>query len=170
MSRQPILQLAHSTDGPHSINGENDNGAHLDDKLDEIGPEDGPHARAGRIRHGDYEADPDRDYFSGNVESEKADVAKAERDREDLDHCLGDPAQDYEVDRNGEVERAEAAQHRCRPAAVTDLRKLDVGHDVGAPPQTGEEKYGQHPAPQHVPAEPVSGDCVLGDATSYDQR
>ena len=91
MSCKTVLQLAHPTNGPHCINGENDDGAHLDDELNEIGPEHGPHTSAGRVRNGDHEADPDGDYFSGNIKSEKSNVVKPQRDREDLDHRLGDP-------------------------------------------------------------------------------
>ncbi len=160
MRRQARLQLVHSAYSPHRVHGENYHRAHLDDELDEIGPEHGPHPGACRIRNGDDEADPDRNDFSGNIASENADVAEAQRDREDLDHRLGHPAQDYEVDRDGEVERPKPAQHGGGPAAVTDLRKLDVGHDVRSPPQAGEEEYREHSAHQHVPPEPVSGDSV----------
>ncbi len=141
-----------------------------DDELDEIGPENGPHPGTRRVCDGDDETDADRDDLSRDIPSEKTDVPESERDREDLDHRLRHPAKDDEVDRDGEVERAEPAQHCRRPTTVADLRKLDVGHDVSASPEAGEEKHGEHSAHQHVPPEPVSGDPVLGDETCDDQR
>src|SRR5450759_5080030 len=102
MCGQALLELVHSPHGANRVHGENDYGAHLDDELDEIGPEYGPHPSAGRIRNSDDEANPDRDDFPGNSASENTDVAEPERDREDLDHRLGHPAQDDEVDRDGE--------------------------------------------------------------------
>src|SRR6266550_2518494 len=105
MCRQAILELVHSPYRAHRVHGEHDYRAHLDDELNEIGPQHGPHAGPGRICNRYYEADPDRYYLSGNIESQKVDVAETERDREDLDHRLGNPAKDYQVDRDGQVER-----------------------------------------------------------------
>src|SRR4029077_6173009 len=80
------------------------------------------------------------------------------------------PTKDYEIYRNGEVERTESAQ-RCRwSAAVTDFGELHIGHDVGAAPQAGEEEHGEHSAHQHVPPNPVSGNAVVVDETRHDER
>src|SRR4051812_20645319 len=169
MGCEPILELAHSADGPHCVNGENDDGAHLDDELNEICPEHSPHPGSSRVRHGDDEADTDREYFSGNIESEKSDVVKPERDREDLDHRLGHPSKDDEVDRDRKVKSAKATERGGRLAAVTDFGKLDVRHDVGAPPQTREEEHGEHSTHQHVPPNPVSGDTMVVDEARHDE-
>src|SRR5258706_1185488 len=140
MGRQAFLEFAHSPDSPYRIKGKNDYRAHLDDELDEIGPENGPHPGTRRVCNGDDETNADRDDLSRDIPSEKTDVPESERDREDLDHRLRHPAKDDEVDRDGEVERTEPAQHCRRPTTVADLRKLDVGHDVSASPEAGGKK------------------------------
>ena len=97
-------------------------------------------------------------------------VAQPERDREDLDHRPRHPAEDDQVDRDREVQRAKAAQKRRRLAAVADLGELDVGHHVRAPPEPREEEHGEHSAHQHVPPQPVAGDAVRGDEARHDER
>ena len=159
MGREARLQGAHPADRPDRVDRQDDDGRHLDDELDEVGPEDRPHARGGRVGDGDDEADADR-----------PDRRDPERDAEDLHHREGDPAHDDEVDRQGEVEGAEAAEECRRPARVADLGELHVGHDLRAPPEPRVEEHGQRSAHDHVPPEPVAGDAVLGDEARHDER
>src|ERR1700682_6509860 len=121
MRRETVLELGHSAHSADRVDGENHDRTHLDEELHEISPQYRPHSRTSRIGNGDYETDPDGDHFPGDVESEKVDVAQTERDRENLDHRLGDPAENYEVDRYGEVKRAESAQRGGRPSTVADF-------------------------------------------------
>ena len=153
------LERRHPAHRAHREHREHDHRGHLDHELHEIGPQHRPQSRRHRIEHRDDEADPD-----GHVR------IHAERDREDLDHRASDPAEHEQVDGNGEVERAEAAQHRGRLAAISDLGELDIRHDPRAPPEPREEEDGEHPAHQEVPPEPVACDAVRNDEPGHDQR
>ena len=78
--------------------------------------------------------------------------------------------EDDAVDRDAEIERAEAAQEGGGLARVADLGELDVGHHAGAAPEPRVEEDGQHAAGDHVPPEPVAGDAVARDHAGDDQR
>ena len=93
-----------------------------------------------------------------------------ERDLEDRDHGAGDPAHDDQIDRQGEIERAEAPQHRRRLAAVAQLGELEVGEHARPAPEPGEEEDREDPRDRAVPPEPVAGDAVLGDQAGHHQR
>ena len=163
MCTETGLQRIHSTDCAHSVDGEYDHSRHLDDKLHEVGPENRPHPRAGGISDGDDEADADGDHLPGHIHAEDSDIVEAERDGEDFYHRPRHPAEDDQVDGKGQIEGAESAQRCGWLATVADLGELDVGHDVGASPQSREEEYGEHAAHQHVPPDPVAGDAVIVD-------
>jgi hypothetical protein len=156
---EPGLQRADSAHFLHGEPREQDDGRHLDDELHEVGPENRPHARGRRIAHRDDEAEPDG--------PQRLD---AERDLKDLDHRERDPTEDDQVDRQREVQRAEAAQERGGPAAVTDLGELHVGHHLRAPPEPRVEEHRQRAAHDEVPPEPVAGDSVRGDEAGHDER
>ena len=119
------------------------------------------------VGHRDDEADADA---ITRPTRDRRSARAAERDREDLDHRPRHPAEDDQVDRDREVERAKAAQHRRRLAAVPHLGELDVGHHVRAPPEPREEEHREHAAHQHVPPQPVAGDAVRDDEPGDDER
>ncbi len=157
-------------DGLHRVHGENDHRRHFDHELHEIRPQHRPHARRDRVAHRHQEADADGDHLTGHIDTGDVHVAKPERDGENLDHRPRHPAEDDQVDRDREVERPEAAKHRRSFAAVADLGELDVSHDVGPPPESGEEEHREHAAHQHVPPQPVAGDPVREDEARDDER
>jgi hypothetical protein len=102
----------------HRVDGQHDHRRHLDDELDEVGPEDGPHARRHRVEQGDEEADADRDHLAADGDAADRDVPQPQGDGEDLDHRPGDPAEDDQVDGERQVEGAEPAQEGGGAAAV----------------------------------------------------
>ena len=154
----------------HRVDGENDHRRHLDHELNEVGPQHRPHSRRDRVAHRHQKADADRDHLAGHVDAGDLDIAKPERDRQNLDHRPRHPAEDDQVDRDREVERPESAEHGRALAAVPDLGEFDVGHHVGPPPEPREEEHREHPAHQHVPPQPVAGDSVREDEPRDDQR
>ncbi len=156
---QARLQRCEPADRSHREDRERDDGGHLDDELHEVGPEDGPHPRRGGVQDRDREADPD-----GGV------GLHAERDLEDLHHRERHPAEDDQVDRERQVERAHRAQERGRRASVTKLRELHVRHHVRAPPEARVEEDCERPRHHHVPPEPVPRDAVRRDEPRDDER
>ena len=151
MRCQSILEFVHAADRPDGEHSQNDDGRHLDHELNEVRPQHGPHSSPGRVGDGDHEANADGDDFARHGLPEDGDIAETERDRENLDHRLGDPAEDDQVDRYREIKCAEAAQYSRRPTAVSDLGELDVRHHVGSAPKAREKEHGEHSAHQHVP-------------------
>ena len=93
-----------------------------------------------------------------------------QRDLQDRHHGPGHPSHDDQVDRQGEIDRAEPPQNRGGLAAVADLRELEIGQDAGPTPEAGEEEDGQDPRDRAVPPEPVPRDPVLGDQAGDHER
>ena len=158
---------AHGTDG---VDRKHDDRAHLDDELDEVGPHHRPHARRHRVDGRDGEADAHGHDLAADRHAEHADVLQAERDGQDLDHGPRHPAEDDQVDRDGEIEGAKPAQEGRGPAAVAQLGQLHVRHDLRAAPEAGEEEDGEHAAHHEVPPEPVARHAFGGDERCDYQR
>ncbi len=97
-------------------------------------------------------------------------LGDAQDQREDIHHRLVDPAEDDAVDRDAEIEGAEASQECGRFAGIADLREFDIGHDAGAPPQARVEEHGQHAAGDHAPPQPIPGDAAYGDHSGDRER
>jgi hypothetical protein len=74
-------------------------------------------------------------------------IRDAERPREHFGHAEAHPTHDDDVGDQAEVGGAEAAEKRGGFAGVAQLGQLDVGHNLGAAPETSEEKDGEHARP-----------------------
>ncbi len=74
------LDLHHvdAADRARGVDGQDDDGAHLEDELDEIGPQHGPHPRGDGIESGDGEAYADGDDLSADGHPGYLHVLKAE--------------------------------------------------------------------------------------------
>jgi hypothetical protein len=83
--REAGLERLDAADLLHREVRQDDHRRHLDDELDEVGPEDRPHAGGRGIGDRDHEAEADGD--------------GVDEDIEDLHHRQRDPAEDDEVDR-----------------------------------------------------------------------
>jgi hypothetical protein len=94
----------------------------------------------------------------------------SKQDCNDIDHGLGDPAEDEAVHEQPQVDGLESAQ-KCRGfAAVANLNKLHIGQNFGAPPITGEKEYRQHAAHTQSPPYPVPGDALSRYQAADQQR
>jgi hypothetical protein len=113
-------ERAHAADGVDGEVGEQDDHGHLEDELEEVGPEHGPEAGDGVVGEGEGEAAEDAgELLFGGVE--------AEGEGEDLGHREVDPSHDDGVDGEGEVDGAEAAEEGGGWAGVAELGELHVG-------------------------------------------
>ena len=97
-------------------------------------------------------------------------LADAQHQLQNLDHRQVHPAENDAVDRNAEIEGAEAAQERGGFAGIADFGEFDVGHDAGAAPQAGVEEHGEHAARDEVPPQPVARDAAHRDHAGDGQR
>src|SRR5215210_9157274 len=160
MLNEPGAKRVDPTDRLHDVHSKDYYGGHLDHELNQVSPQHRPEPGGNRIHYGDNETDSDGEHRRD-----------AERYREDFDHRPRHPAEDDQVDWYREVECAESAEEPGRRATVAYLGEFNVGHNVGAPPQPGEEEHREHSAHHHVPPQPVSGDTVRDhEAGDHERR
>ena len=148
--------------GSHRSDGQHNHHALLDHELNRVCHQHAPQPGERRDERGNHDHAYDIHQSLG--------LCDAEDHANDFHHGQVHPAQHEAADRDAEIERAEAAEECGRPARVTDLAELDVGHDAAPAPQPRVKEDGEHAAGQEIPPEPVAGDAAARHQSGDGQR
>ena len=178
----------HAAGGFDGVPGDADDDAHFQHELKEVGPEHAREAAERNVNSGERDQEENADdqsvavragkYWAENIAERAGKCAEeapglhrgAERGADDVDHGLGDPAEDQAVHQQTEIDGAKSAQKRGGLSGVAHFGELHVGHQAGATPQAREEKDRHHSGRQKRPPDPVAGDSLGVDEAGDEQR
>ena len=142
---------------------------HGEGELEEVGGHDTP--QAGETRVDEHENGEGEDGPEASIPGKpRGHPVEQPEHLDDLPHRQHHVADGDAVDRYREEERPTAAQHGGRPAAVSHLGQLHIGHHLGPAPEAREDVDEQHVRKPERPPLPVAGDAPARDEAGHVQR
>lgn len=132
---------------------------HREDVLQQVGDDHAPEAGHRGVDEGDENDRHDRP--QPRIAREPAESVEQAQCHDHLPHRQHPVADTDAVERHGEEKRAERSQRHRRSASVPDLRQLQIGDHVRAPPELRQDHGEEHVGECEAPPLPVSSDPGL---------
>ena len=156
-------ELRHAADGVDAIPSYADDDRHLENKLKEVGPKNAPESAERNVDAGERHEEED-------ANGEGFGIADAHGSADDVDHGLGDPAENEAVHQKAEIDGAKASEESGGLTVIAELGKLHVGDQAGAAPESREKKNGHHSGGKKAPPEPIPCYTLGVDETADGER